>query len=249
MINVIRVSLLLCTLYLGVAEASSSDQANVTISLDNKRYSFNSGVRLANVLQSVKGNKVFFPLTSQLYKLSNAKNDKRQQFYDLMRSSEFSNQNFEFLLKQIYGWELGQRQRVVLDLDLARLREESNPVVDNGNYLLQLNKRPDSVYLFGAVNRDLTLPHLSMAPVNDYLDNESISKTDLTASDHVFIVQPNGVVAKVGVSYWNQSTKDNDTQVMPGSAIFVPFKSSSFSSKYDQINHMLIELVQDRISL
>lgn len=132
---------------------------------------------------------------------------------------------------------LGKRVMQPLDIDLIRITESYNAVIE-GQYQLVLPPRPTTITVAGAVAQTGYLPWQHSASSQDYLKQVSL----LHNADHsyVWVIQPDGQAIKQPIAYWNQQAQD----IAPGATLYVEF-SSPFDD-YRSLNDNIIELLKNR---
>lgn len=222
--------------------------AEVTVQLNQQQLSFDTNPRLTDVLVYAADESWYWPASS-LYQLNTDKPEAlRQQVLATLatlaeewQGSSAKQQAVLALSRQIIQWKLAERIAITIDYDLARVRAVNNPRFENGDYLLQLKKRPASVYPLGLIESVQPVTHHGAADVNTYL--AALSYTTLADTEWVYILPVNGKAIKVGTAYFNTA----HTEVMPGGQIFIPFKVELFSSRLERLNQQIIELAAYRI--
>ncbi|MCD8557699.1 MAG: capsule biosynthesis GfcC family protein [Shewanella xiamenensis] len=133
--------------------------------------------------------------------------------------------------------KLGQRINQPLDLDLIRITDAYNPVID-GDFLLVLPPRPTTVTVVGAVAQTGEQLWQSRASSKDYLKHAGLLENAETS--FVWIIQPDGNAIRQPIAYWNYQAQD----IAPGATLFVEF--SSLFDGYANLNENIIELLKNR---
>jgi hypothetical protein len=124
---------------------------------------------------------------------------------------------------------------------LARINAKENPQLPDGQYLLYITPRMDTVQIFGAVNKTNKLQHIANSDASEYITIQTL--TDLADKNIIILIQADGRKIKTPVAYWNKIHQE----IMPGSQLFVPFKHSIFQSEFAKINQQIITLALNRV--
>lgn len=133
--------------------------------------------------------------------------------------------------------KLGQRVNQPLDLDLVRITDAYNPVID-GDFLLVLPPRPTTVTVVGAVAQTGEQAWQSRASSKDYLNQAGL--LDDAENSFVWIIQPDGNAIKQPIAYWNHQAQD----IAPGAILFVEF--TALFADHAELNNNIIELLKNR---
>lgn len=133
--------------------------------------------------------------------------------------------------------KLGLRVNQPLDLDLIRITDAYNPVID-GDFLLVLPPRPTTITVVGAVAQTGEQAWQSRASSKDYINQAGL--LDNAENSFVWIIQPDGNAIKQPVAYWNHQTQD----IAPGAILFVEF--SDLFDNHAKLNNNIIELLKNR---
>jgi len=230
-----------------IASCSLYGATNITV--NGSLFSFKNQPRLSEVLAPVALKNDWYWSASTLHKLGNAEiNEKRDEVIIklkqiLMNSSgKPKEQNsIATLISQIRQWKLAERIPLAIDYDLARAKASLNPLFDEGDYLLNLVERPDSLYVFGALFSETMITHKDAADVSDYLLGISLPAN--ADKDYVYVIQADGKTMRVPYAYWNRGHQE----IMPGSQLYIPFKTQLFSSDIEKINEQIVFLAVNRI--
>lgn len=221
----------------------------VTVEINGSHYQFDTNPRLNEVLAPVALQSNWYWPAAALYRLDSSEPEQlRQQV--LQQIAQLKQHNaadsdlvttLQSLERQVAAWRLAKRIAKPIDYDFARVRPDLNPRFDNGVYLLQLKQRPGNVYLFGALNSEMTVTHRGAAPAADYM--LSAQPTALANLAELVLLQPDGKVQTAGAAYWNHA----HIEAMPGAQVFIPLQSQLFSSQLDILNQRLLELASHRV--
>ncbi|BFL84847.1 capsule biosynthesis GfcC family protein [Shewanella baltica] len=141
------------------------------------------------------------------------------------------------LAQFIRNLKLGQRVVQPLDIDLIRINDSYNSLID-GRFLLVLPPRPSTVTVLGAVAQSGDLAWQGQKTSKDYLKQAGL--LDNAETSTVWIIQPNGKAIKQPISYWNHQEQD----IAPGASLYVEF--SSLFDDYTQLNENIVELLRNR---
>ena len=141
------------------------------------------------------------------------------------------------LAQLIRSLQLGQRVMQPLDIDLIRINDSYNSLID-GRFLLVLPPRPSTVTVLGAVAQTGDLAWQGQKTSKDYLKQAGI--LDNAETSFVWIIQPDGKAIKQPIAYWNHQEQD----IAPGASIYVEF--SSLFDDYTQLNENIVELLRNR---
>lgn len=168
---------------------------------------------------------------------------KRQQVLTLLskmgeaKDDSAYNAKLAKLAQFIRNLKLGQRVVQPLDIDLIRINDSYNSLID-GRFLLVLPPRPSTVTVLGAVAQTGDLAWQSQKTSKDYL--KQAGTLDNAETSTVWIIQPDGKVIKQSIAYWNHQEQD----IAPGASLYVEF--SSLFDDYTQLNENIVELLRNR---
>jgi hypothetical protein len=238
---------LLCFLLLF---CTSPLNANVTVTFNENVFRYKKEPRLADVLSAIALERQWYWPAAKLYKenmpvVDSQRNTILIELSDIAQEWPVDSKEHDAIITlktEISNWKLAQRIIIEIDYDFARIRAEKNPRFDDGSYILNLVERPKSLTIFGAISSERLLLHKSNTDVGTYLTQVSLLNS--SDKDHVYVIKADGRVLKAGVAYWNK----NHQEVMPGSQIFVPFRSDFFSSELSELNERIARLSVHRIS-
>ncbi|USH03276.1 capsule biosynthesis GfcC family protein [Grimontia kaedaensis] len=130
------------------------------------------------------------------------------------------------------------RISVTLDEDFYLAGSKVNPLV-RGDLMLLLPRRPNNVWIIGAVTKTTDADFSPVYIAHDYLGTADTLNT--FGISEVFVVQPNGELETHPVAYWNEVPKN----VAPGAVIFVPFQG--LPSEFSSLNRDIPRLLQHRV--
>ena len=219
------------------------------ITINDTPFSFETPPRLVEVLAPVALEEDWYWSASSLYKLGDDKlhakrNEVISQLEKMLKNDSLGvkQQNaIALLINQILLWKLAERIPIVIDYDFARTKASLNPVFDEGEYQLNLLKRPSKVYIFGTLLSENLKAHKNAADVSEYL--ATLPLPSHANKDYVYIIQADGRTQQVPYAYWNKGHQE----IMPGSHLFIPFKTQFFSSDNETLNEQIVFLAANRI--
>ncbi len=225
--------------------------ANVTVKWNEVDYTFDSKVRLTDVLSKLElGTNIYWPSAALFIPndvtLERARQSSLSNLHlltiNLPSDTHEQKRVFTNLTNELQQWHLAKRVSVQIDYDLARISKAHNPQFDDGYYVLSLHERKESLEITGAVNNTVKAKHLPHTDVSEYLNSANISS--LANKDIVIIIQADGRIIEAPTAYWNRQHQE----VMPGSIIYVPFKESLFTPQYEELNQQIVALAKNRLS-
>jgi hypothetical protein len=242
---------LMCLLLLGTLTLNTvTASVTVTVTVKQEQYVFTHEPLLVEVLAPIAAQKNWYWPMAALYQEGDIQLDKTRQsllniLSGLIKRYQKEKPDIALSLEQlqatIISWHLARRFPIKIDYDLARISAAANPQLPEGEYILDLALRMNTVQLFGAVNRTNNLPHRPHTDVSEYITRQTL--TDLADKDYVMLIQVDGREITTPVAYWNK----NRQEVMPGSQLFVPFKESLFHPEFAFINKQIMTLAQNRV--
>ena len=244
------------TIY-ATAPTSTTAGGTTTIDINNTRFMFDYPPRMTEVLAPVALQQNWYWPASKLYRLNSSELSSSQlnstkpeqqralvlqQLAQLQQSAEPALQTeLATLQLQVKNWRLAERIVIPIDYDLARAQVPFNRRFEPGLYKLQLVARPEQVHFWGAVTKNIAMPHSGATAVADYMS--AIERSDVADSTIVYIMQPDGRIIKAGVAAWNQL----HIEAMPGAQIFIPFASGWFGAEPEKLNQNLLALALHRV--
>jgi hypothetical protein len=221
--------------------------ADVVVEINRATFEYQSAPRLTEVIGPVALQKNWYWPVTKLYKIDSVLPERlRHETLQLIKSIQ-SNTNSEFadqlhiIAKEISRWQLAERINLTIDYDRARAQAAFNPRFESGKYSILLSERPTSVFVWGVVKQRKILTHRGATPVTGYINE--IERTSFADKSTVYVLQPDGKILKTGVSYWNHQ----NTELMPGATIFIPFATEWFSKDTTSLNEKLLSLAVHRV--
>jgi hypothetical protein len=120
--------------------------------------------------------------------------------------------------------------RVVAELNpLQQVILRNNALLENGDRILY-PRRPEQVRVMGAVERFCSLPHAPAAQPIEYL--RQCPPHRLADPSFVYVIQPNGSWARVGLAAWNREPAN----VAVGAVLYVPLGSRFLAPETTGLN-------------
>lgn len=245
-------SLLFCLAPVVCAEAGT-----VSVSYDHETINFDSQPRIS-VLLSVLNDKsrIYWPM-AKLYQVdsklqSDLVANKQVVLEDLRQliimwhHQQTVSQQLSALRREIESWQLGVVVDTPLDFDLTQLRQEHNPVLDSGSYILSASKRTNYVTVVALGGRSDVVYRNNKAAYQ-YLQEADYS-AEVKDVDEVFYVpnqslNSNFEVESISVSFWNNT----EQPLLNGSVLFVPISADILTEQYAKLNEQIVQLAQYRI--
>ncbi|WP_133468998.1 capsule biosynthesis GfcC family protein [Paraglaciecola marina] len=232
-------------LFICVLGWSSFSAASVKITINDTVFDYEGNPKLSEVLEPIALERSWYWQSSALFRVGDSTIDKERSFIIeellALTSSLDDVKVIRQLVASLESWNLARRLAIPIDFDLARVQPKFNPKFEDGEYLLLLKERVETVSIIGLVNESTVIEYKGNVAAMEYLSD--IKATDLSDKSLIYIVQGNGEVKKSGVAYWNNSYD----HVMAGSQIYIPFTESQFSKKMDILNMKIAKLATNRI--
>ena len=248
---------LFSSLLFSLAPVVYANAGVVSVSYDHETINFESQPRIS-VLLSILNDKsrIYWPI-AKLYHVdsiiqSDLIADKQLVLEDLRQliimwhQHQTISQQLSALRREIESWQLGVVVDTNLDFDLTQLRQEHNPVLDSGSYILSASKRTNYVSVVGLGGRS------DVVYRNNKAAYQYLQETDFSAEvkdvDEVFYVpnqslNGNFEVEPISVSFWNKTKHP----LMNGSVLFVPISADILTEHYAKLNEQIVKLAQYRI--
>lgn len=223
-----------------------SNFASVEIQYAGNSLKFNANPRLSSVLGRVMVSTDFYWHGSSLYRLNSSESKAARQMLlkeldSVLSKTGSKTSKYAALLKikeQVSNWQVADKLSVELDYDLIRIREELDPRLDDGEYLLHLPFRAYDINVVGAVETTGKFPHIAATSVKAYFDNKNIKRLDYADYEFAYVIHPDGSYKKVSLSAYNQE----HVEVAPGGTIYVPIKELPFDSTNEELNERVAKL-------
>ncbi|WP_133406275.1 capsule biosynthesis GfcC family protein [Parashewanella tropica] len=154
--------------------------------------------------------------------------------FSAVNSSDKEHKAVLALVAKLKEMNFAKREFIDLDPDFIRLSEKGNPKID-GKWLLSVKHTPQKVLVVGAVNHNKNVEWQSRTDALSYIHQANLLNTNTSS---VIVIQPDGVIQKHQVAYWNSDFQE----VAPGAIIYVPFVSADSA-----LDKAVIELLKNRI--
>ncbi|WLH33870.1 capsule biosynthesis GfcC family protein [Pseudomonas sp. FP2196] len=138
---------------------------------------------------------------------------------------------------QVTGRQVADLDPVAVEVGFAR-----NIRLDDGDRLIY-PKRVDEVEVLGAVAQTCHLPYQPLLEAREYL--EGCTPLDDAEADYLWLIQPNGVVRRVGIAHWN---RESGHFPVAGSKILVPVKNDDLDPPVPELNQQLAELIATQLA-
>jgi hypothetical protein len=226
---------------------ASKTLASTKIHYNEQELAFDTSPRLSDVLAKIPNKPLVYWPAATLYLKSKGTLEVTRRKAISKLAIQSTNKQTSNMLKRlerdITSWKLGKRMSVSLDYDLARTVNAHNPVITKGNYILKAGPRSKVINIFGAINSDVKQVqlHRNHTPVSDYINNNMLS----THADkkRVILIQADGRIIQISTLDWNKKT----LEIMPGSQIYIPFKTTFWDSHAKSLNQQIVTLAANRV--
>ena len=230
----------------------------VDVEFQHETISFPEPPRVSLLLQVLNNQtKVDWP-TAKLYRTDSPRQpqlleDQRAILADLKaliifwHQEQQISQQLSALRREIASWQLGVFVNTPLDLDLTMIRQDFNPVLSPGVYLLRATKRPNYVSIVALGGRN-DVVYQQGKPAYQYLGEANFAD-NVKAVDTVFYY-PNHAyenltgVKTIPVAAWNKTAEP----LANGTLLFVPISTDVLTEQYASLNDQIAELAQYRIA-
>ena len=132
----------------------------------------------------------------------------------------------------VTGRKVAVLDPVALEVGFAR-----NYSLSDGDQLIY-PLRPTTVTVLGAVVQPCTLPYRALRPAQEYLKS-CLPVTDADA-DYLWLIQPDGLVKRVGNAAWN---REDGVFATAGSTILVPVRNDDPDLPTPDLNEQLAQFL------
>lgn len=234
---------------IGILVGCSAAYANVNVSINNQRFTYQQPAYIANVLAPVAEQAYWYWPASRFFNLGSDEwvaelADVKQRLQHIVEySGSLSDRGIalQSITRQLESWRLADFVPMVVDYDQARLFPTRHPQLMNGNYYIALTTRPEHVNVFGAVQHEQYVALKPDSSVSEYL--QQVTLLDSADNDYVYVIAPSGAIEKLGIAYWNVESY----AIMPGSMIYVPLKPSLIHPSIEKFNERIAQLAINRM--
>ncbi|NWC96621.1 MULTISPECIES: capsule biosynthesis GfcC family protein [unclassified Pseudomonas] len=141
------------------------------------------------------------------------------------------------LYQQVEPLPVTGRQVAVLDPIAVEAGFARNGLLDDGDHLVY-PARPSTVEVLGAVAQPCEVPYRAMGEIQEYV--RGCTTLGDAARDELWLIQPDGLVRRVGVAAWN---REEGVVAAPGSKILVPIRSDDLETPTPDLNQQLAEFL------
>ncbi|WP_261894582.1 capsule biosynthesis GfcC family protein [Vibrio cyclitrophicus] len=284
-----RLLMLSALFVLSSASAASIDKTNsassvkttIELPLQGVTLEYQTNVRLLRVLDDANANASssaygtigYFPLSAQLFDITNTEATAVTGFKEANQANESIEAKKRNVLNQLEAFAVEEPEanlvrqqlasfqylnRVFIDLDRNAVISQSdkNPLLVSSSHAnkpsdsqtqafsLYLPQRPTSIQLMGAMKESVTVNLIEHGTLNDYLDALPNGFIGESADKSVaYVVQPDGVVQTIQYAYWNEQP----VYLAPGATVFMAFYS--LPSEYSTLNQNIVDLLRHKVGL
>jgi hypothetical protein len=137
----------------------------------------------------------------------------------------------------VTGRQIANLDPVAVEVGFAR-----NIRLDDGDRLIY-PKRVDEVEVLGAVAETCHLPYQPLLEAREYL--QGCTPLDDAEADYLWLIQPDGVVRRVGIAHWN---RESGHFPVAGSKILVPVKNDDLDPPVPELNQQLAEFIATQLA-
>lgn len=239
------------TLFLSLFCFSSIASAKVEIEYAGNVIRYDINPRLSAVLHRLVLGTEFYWHTSSIYSYQDdTANKLKADTLELLSTikgrtgvATAKMEALKSLESQINDWRVAARLPFQLDYDLIRIRDELNPKLEDGRYLLHLPFRVYTINVIGAVTQSKQIAHKNMTSVEGYLSDTTIQYLEYADTEFVYVIHPNGEVKKISLGLHN----NEHVEVAPGGTIYIPLRELPFSEQNERLNKMVATVAGSRI--
>jgi hypothetical protein len=239
-----KISIFFSVLFFSCASAFSE----TLVEIDGKNVNFSSPPKLSEVLTKLPDKKHIYWPAASLFQVAN-KTVQKQAIIDRLKQlknqqkGQTKKESIEQLIEYLKGWRIANRLPIAINYDLARLLKSQNPTVSSGEYILSTSSRKNYVSVFGAIEATAKTQVKTNSEYNPIELIQLFKLTSMASRKEIIIIQADGSVVNIPITTWNKGLSD----VMPGSQIFIPFRSSLFKGDVKSLNKGLVSLAANRV--
>ncbi|WP_241791145.1 capsule biosynthesis GfcC family protein [Vibrio cyclitrophicus] len=262
-------------------DSASSVKTTIELPLQGVTLEYQTNVRLLRVLDDANANASsnangtigYFPLSAQLFDITNTEATAVTGFKEANQANESIEAKKRNVLNQLEAFAVQEPEanlvrqqlasfqylnRVFIELDRNAVISQSdkNPLLVSSPHTnkpsdsqtqafsLYLPQRPTSIQLMGAMKESVTMNLIEHGTLNDYLDALPNGFVGESADKSVaYVVQPDGVVQTIQYAYWNEQP----VYLAPGAIVFMAFYS--LPSEYSTLNQDIVDLLRHKVGL
>jgi len=262
-------------------DSASSVKTTIELPLQGLTLEYQTNVRLLRVLDDANANASsnaygtigYFPLSAQLFDITNTEATAVTGFKEANQANESIEAKKRNVLNQLEAFAVEEPEanlvrqqlasfqylnRVFIELDRNAVISQSdkNPLLVSSSHTnkpsdsqtqafsLYLPQRPTSIQLMGAMKESVTMNLIEHGTLNDYLDALPNGFIGESADKSVaYVVQPDGVVQTIQYAYWNEQP----VYLAPGAIVFMAFYS--LPSEYSTLNQDIVDLLRHKVGL
>ncbi|MEZ9584357.1 capsule biosynthesis GfcC family protein [Vibrio cyclitrophicus] len=259
-------------------DSASSIKTTIELPLQGVTLEYQTNVRLLRVLDDANANASsnangtigYFPLSAQLFDITNTEATAVTGFKEANESIEAKKRNVlnqleafaveepeaNLVRQQLASFQYLNRVFIELDRNAVISQSDKNPLLVSSSHTnkpsdsqtqafsLYLPQRPTSIQLMGAMKESVTMNLIEHGTLNDYLDALPNGFVGESADKSVaYVVQPDGVVQTIQYAYWNEQP----VYLAPGAIVFMAFYS--LPSEYSTLNQDIVDLLRHKVGL
>ncbi|MEZ9365521.1 capsule biosynthesis GfcC family protein [Vibrio sp. 10N.286.49.E11] len=271
----------LCTVSYASAASNvvtPSVKTTIELPLQGVTLEYQTNVRLLRVLDDANANASsnangtigYFPLSAQLFDITNTEATAVTGFKEANQAIEAKKRNVlnqleafaveepeaNLVRQQLASFQYLNRVFIELDRNAVISQSDKNPLLVSSSHTnkpsdsqtqafsLYLPQRPTSIQLMGAMKESVTMNLIEHGTLNDYLDALPNGFIGESADKSVaYVVQPDGVVQTIQYAYWNEQP----VYLAPGAIVFMAFYS--LPSEYSTLNQDIVDLLRHKVGL
>ncbi|WP_083190238.1 capsule biosynthesis GfcC family protein [Vibrio sp. ZF57] len=257
---------------------SSLVKTTIELPLQGVTLEYQTNVRLLRVLDDANANASsnangtigYFPLSAQLFDITNTEATAVTGFKEANQAIEAKKRNVlnqleafaveepeaNLVRQQLASFQYLNRVFIELDRNAVISQSDKNPLLVSSSHTnkpsdsqtqafsLYLPQRPTSIQLMGAMKESVTMNLIEHGTLNDYLDALPNGFIGESADKSVaYVVQPDGEVQTIQYAYWNEQP----VYLAPGAIVFMAFYS--LPSEYSTLNQDIVDLLRHKVGL
>ena len=260
--------------------SASAVKTTIELPLQGVTLEYQTNVRLLRILDDANANESsnangtigYFPLSAQLFDITNTEATAVTGFNQANESIEAKKRNVlnqleafaveepeaNLVRQQLASFQYLNRVFIELDRNAVISQSDKNPLLVSSfnlektsatqaktqRFSLYLPQRPTSIQLMGAMKESVTMNLIEHGTLNDYLDALPNGFIGESADKSVaYVVQPDGVVQTIQYAYWNEQP----VYLAPGAIVFMAFYS--LPSEYSTLNQDIVDLLRHKVGL